>query len=161
MRSYTRWMVCSCFTTKWHRVYRLFLNISWAEKISKFRLGTWQWKPPGRDCSPTCFFNRPPSFCFSHTSVSSRFAPRCPHLQKRSSISWRFNFWNHCVSTFPTAFYTRLSYTRYEDNTYLFCIHLNDLPCMSQHIHKQHHEFKGPNGFAAEYAHPIEQVRNS
>jgi sterol desaturase/sphingolipid hydroxylase (fatty acid hydroxylase superfamily) len=25
-------------------------------------------------------------------------------------------------------------------------------------FHKQHHEFSGPNGFAAEYAHPLEQL---
>ncbi len=32
-------------------------------------------------------------------------------------------------------------------------------PALYKHFHKQHHEYKGTIGFAAEYASTVEQVR--
>jgi hypothetical protein len=42
--------------------------------------------------------------------------------------------------------------------TSLACVSSQHTPMFYKRIHKMHHDFRMPNGFAAEYAHPVELV---
>ena len=45
------------------------------------------------------------------------------------------------------------------DTSFYWSHRLLHHPRLYKHFHKQHHEYRGTIGFAAEYAHFVEQVR--
>jgi sterol desaturase/sphingolipid hydroxylase (fatty acid hydroxylase superfamily) len=65
---------------------------------------------------------------------------------------------HHPLPSLPTA-WRHLVVCQFTESLLFYLSHrLLHTPALYKRFHKQHHEFKGPNGFSAEYAHPAEQL---